>query len=80
MVISLRRWIRWGKFLVLLLLGTWLLYQLLSWLIPWFHFDPWEQVPNNGAVKVFATHSVAQQGDLFAHVKERLQLFYQVSE
>lgn len=81
MVISLRKWLRWSKFVLLFVLGTLLLYQLISWLKPWFQPDLLRQGPGDGAVKVFSTmNQITKKEDFSTQLKNRLLLYYWLDE
>lgn len=82
MVISIRRWKEWIKFLFLFILFTILLYMLISFLAPFFQPDVENQEPFEGAVQVFADHRVTQpeKDYLSEEVWDRVKLFYLLGE
>jgi hypothetical protein len=78
MIISLRRWVEWGKFFLLFILLTLLFYQLIAFFGPLLEPKPRYREPSGRAVKVFAqmgTHPSEEMG-----IKERLLLFYWMGE
>lgn len=77
MVISLRKWIRWSKLLVLFVIGTYLLYQFLDWLIP--RFFPYTPTPDNGAVRVITYEKQARE-EVVEDIRTRLIKFYWLGE
>lgn len=78
MVISLRKWFRWGKLLFLFILCTYLFYQVINWFVPWIFPDLWNDRPGDGAVKVI-TLEKRYRG--WTHdVKNRLYYFYWTGE
>jgi hypothetical protein len=83
MVISLRKWKEWCKFFLLFFLFTLLLYQLMSFVAPYFMpKSPYEK-PLGGAVKVFAyqkDQEIPPLEDWEDQVKERLLLFFWLGE
>lgn len=81
MIISLRKWIRFSKFLLFFILASLLLYQLITWLVPWVYPDL-NKTPDDGAIKVFSyiDHVMHKEEGLMDHVKHRLLLYYWLDE
>lgn len=82
MVISLKQVIRWTKFILLFILCSFLLYQLIDWIIPWFDPDSWNRSPNDGAIKVLVNHNLPMERNVSwaEQVKNRLLIFYWLGE
>jgi hypothetical protein len=79
MIISLRRWVEWGKFFLLFILLTLLFYQVITFFDLLLEPKPRYQEPGGRAVKVFARETVPRPSEEMG-IKERLLLFYWLGE
>jgi hypothetical protein len=77
MVISLRKWIRWSKILLIFVLGTYLLYHFLDWMA--LRFFPYTPHPDNGAIPVITYKEQAQE-EMVEEIRTRLVQFYWLGE
>lgn len=82
MVISLKRVIRWVKFILLFILCTFLIYQFIHWMAPWMDPNSWNSLPHDGAIKVFVNRTGLLENNLSwaEQMKNRLLIFYWLGE
>lgn len=79
MVISLRKWIRWVKRFVLLIVCIYFFYQIIHWVVFSFFPDSWKNRPGDGAVKVITLGESSSQ-DWTDGIRYRLYYFYLTGE
>lgn len=78
MVISLRRWLRSVKYLLLFAALTYTLYRTFGLLDAYMFYEDKYRIPDGSAVKVF--HADLPGGGERASLADRLKLFYWYGE
>jgi hypothetical protein len=81
LIISIRRFIEWSKFILLFILFTLLLYQLIAFISPYFRSNVLYREPIGGAVKVFLQQEPEYHKlTSWENMKNRLFIFYELGE
>ncbi|PZE22016.1 DUF4227 family protein [Paenibacillus xerothermodurans] len=77
MVLYVRRWVEWSKYVILFVVFTYALYHMLITVSQWIEPTERYKEPTGRAVKVFNNHlSLSDQGSM----GDRLKLFYWLGE
>lgn len=81
MIISLKRLKEWGKFILLFVLFTLLVYQVMAFFAHYLQPHTIYEEPSGGAIKVFAPQEeeVAPQST-WNEIENRLLTFYELGE